>query len=503
MGDRLFRKALVLAVIVLFVGVNIIPATLTTINNSPTDNCDISTWCMGDEWIYTADPVSYYSENGSFNGKIENLKREVIGVTIITHDDDQFEVYKVDITGDITGEISWEGLSGDLEGEIEGVSYIRITDLAEVKTEIVSTGIVQILFINRDYELTNTNLFFPPLELYDFPLKLYDQWEISSNTLSSGSFIIEDLIEEEFSESEMFDEIIQCTNKESVSVPAGDFESYKITYSSDTVWYSPEVGNIVKSEVNQSDKDYTFNMDLSLESFSKGNRPIDVTENVDPSDAIIAQEIIISGQAVDSNSDPIQNGDISIEIPRIGEYWFTSTDDDGYYTITIEAPYIFDDTPSTGEFGSDGVIVRCSSGDLEGYRVKTLLIIDDFPPDSPSINGPTSGKIGEEYDYEFFAPDPDGDDLYYFVEWGDDTNSGWKGPYHSGQSMILSHTWNEEGTFAIRAKAKDDYGAESGWAKLEVTMPRNKAINTPFLRLLENHPVLFKMLQLLFQRLGL
>ena len=502
MKKSFLRIGFSLTIIFLLIGVGLIPTALTTINNATTNSCDIPTWCIGDEWIYTADPVSYYSENGSFDGKIENFKREVIGVTTITHSDEQFEVYQVDITGDITGEISWEGLSGDLEGEVTGVSYVRVTDLAEVKTEIVSTGVVKILFINRDYELTNSNLFFPPLELYDFPLKLYDQWEISSNILSSGSFIIEGLIEEEFSESEMFDEIIQCTDKESVSVPAGDFESYKITYSSDTFWYSPEVGNIVKSEVNQGDRDYTFNMDLSLESFSRGTQPIDVTENLDPSEAIIDQELIISGQAVDSNSDPIQNGDISIEIPRIGESWFTSTDDDGYYTITIEAPYVFDDTPSAGEFGSDGVIVRCSSGDLEGYRVKTLLIIDDFPPDPPVINGPSSGKIGEEYDYEFFATDPDGGDLYYFVDWGDDTNSGWKGPYPAG--MTLSHKWDEEGTFYIRAKAKDDYGAESGWSDpLIVSITKKSRIkmvhNSIFVWLLDRFPNSFPVLRYLFR----
>jgi hypothetical protein len=281
---------------------------------------------------------------------------------------------------------------------------------------------------------------------------------------------------------------VQCNNKEIVSVPAGDFESFNITYSSDSFWYSPEVGNIVKSEVEQSYRDNTFNMDLSLESFSRGIQPIDVTENIDPSEAIIGQEIIISGQAVDSNSYPIQNGDISVEIPRIGESWSTNTDDDGYYTITIvEAPYIFDDTSSAGEFGSDGVIVGCSSDDLEGYRVKTLLIIDDNPPDSPVINGETSGKVGEEYDYEFLSTDPDGDDLYYFVEWGDDTNSGWKGPFESGIKMTLSHNWDEEGTFYIRAKVKDDYGAESDWGELEVTMPTNKIFHNSLFLWLSDH----------------
>ena len=270
MQKSFLRTRISITVIFLFIGASVIPTAPTTINNSPTDSCDIPTWQMGDEWIYTADPVSYNSDSGSFIGRIENFKREVIGVTTITHDDEKIEVYQLDLTGDITGEISWEGLSGDLEGEVEGVSYIRVSDLAEVKTEIVSTGIVQILFINRDYELIHTNKFFPPFELYDFPLKLFDQWEISLNVINSGLFIIDGLVNEQYSESDMLDETLQCT-KEIVSVPAGDFESYKITYPSDTYWYSPEVGNLVKSEVEQGYRDYTFNMDLSLESFSRGS----------------------------------------------------------------------------------------------------------------------------------------------------------------------------------------------------------------------------------------
>ena len=493
----MLQTKIYLIIILLLFGTSVFPTALTTINIATTDSCDIPTWYMGDEWIYTADPVSYYSDNGSFNGKIENLKREVVGITTITHGDEQFEVYEINITGDISGELTWEMISGDLEGEVEGFSYVRVSDLAEVKTEIVSAGTIEILFITQDYELINSNLFFPPLELYDFPLKLYDQWEISSNIVTSGSFIIEGLVEEEYSESDMFNVAVQCNDNEIVSVPAGDFESFKITYSSVKFWYSPEVGNIVKSEVEQSARDYTFNMDLSLESFSRGIQPITVTENIVPSEAFIDQEVIISGQAIDLNSDPIQNGDISIEIPRIGESWSTLTDDDGYYTIQIAAPYIFDDTPSEGEFGSDGVIVCCLSDDMEGFCVKTLLILDDLPPNIPIIDGPVSGKIGEEHEYTFSTTDPDGDDVYYWVGWGDGQTDEWIGPYESGEEVLLSHTWDEEGTFYIRVKARDGYDVESDWATLEVEMPVNQhSYSFPLLqRLLERFPNAFPILR--------
>jgi len=62
---------------------------------------------------------------------------------------------------------------------------------------------------------------------------------------------------------------------------------------------------------------------------------------------------------------------------------------------------------------------------------------------------------------------------------------------------------DEKDTYKIRCKAKDIYGLESDWGELEVIMPRNRAINTPFLHFLQNHPNMFPILRLLLQRLGL
>jgi len=503
MKKVIFRNALVIGVIMLFIGANIIPIALTKINTTTTDSCDIPTWYVGDEWIYTADPVSFQSDNGSFSGKIENLKRKVVGITTITHGDEQFDVYEINSTGDISGVITWGIVTGDLEGLVEGVSYIRVSDLAEVETEIVSIGIIQTVIFDLDYELTNTNSFYPPLELYDFPLKLYEQWSISCNVITSGYFEIEDLVYEDISGNDMIDEIVQCNNKETVSVPAGNFESYKVSYSTDSYWYSPEVGNLVKSEVGEIGRDNTINMDLTLDAFSRAIQPIDVTENIDPSEAFIDQEINISGTAVDSNSDPIQNGNIYIEIPRIGESWSTNTDENGFYNITIEAPFIEDDTQSEGEFGSDGIIVRCTSGNLEGYKVKSLLIIDNFPPNPPTIDGETNGKVGKQYEYTFVSSDEDGDDIIFLVNWGDGSPIETVIPsVPSGVEAKANHVWDNKGVYNITAKTKDVWGAYSKWSDpFSVTMPRTRRLISDQIlgKLLERFSYIFPILRYLFE----
>ena len=41
--------------------------------------------------------------------------------------------------------------------------------------------------------------------------------------------------------------------------------------------------------------------------------------------------------------------------------------------------------------------------------------------------------------------DLDGHNIYYYVDWGDNTTSGWLGPYISGTQIHLTHSWSEKG----------------------------------------------------------
>ena len=120
------------------------------------------------------------------------------------------------------------------------------------------------------------------------------------------------------------------------------------------------------------------------------------------------------------------------------------------------------------------------------------------PPDVPEINGSTKGIVGSQYTYKFVTTDPEGDDVYYFIFWGDGNNSGWLGSYNSSVQISVSYNWSEKGTYHIRAKAKDVYGNESGWATLTVTIPRIRIlINSRLIQMLERFPLLTKLLSLI------
>jgi hypothetical protein len=93
-------------------------------------------------------------------------------------------------------------------------------------------------------------------------------------------------------------------------------------------------------------------------------------------------------------------------------------------------------------------------------------------PEVPEIDGPTSGVPGEEYGYTINTTDPNGEQVYYKIDWGDGTCSGWLGPYASGDETVVNHTWERKATYKIRAKAKDVNGYQTAWSyPMEATMP--------------------------------
>ncbi|HUS99344.1 MAG TPA: PKD domain-containing protein [Candidatus Thermoplasmatota archaeon] len=119
------------------------------------------------------------------------------------------------------------------------------------------------------------------------------------------------------------------------------------------------------------------------------------------------------------------------------------------------------------------------------------------PPDTPVLDGQTNGKIGTEYTYTFTAVDPDGDDIYYCINWSDGTPEVCIGPFASGEEATATHTWSVKGTYLIKAKARDVHDAESDWGTLEVSMPTSYKIPMHWFweRILERFPHAFPILR--------
>jgi len=94
--------------------------------------------------------------------------------------------------------------------------------------------------------------------------------------------------------------------------------------------------------------------------------------------------------------------------------------------------------------------------------------------------------------------DPEEDDLYYYIVWGDGHIENWIGPYESGEEIKVQHNWTAKGTYTIRIKAKDS--EESDWSDpLSVSMSKNKMLSNMILYFyFEKYPLIMMLVEKIF-----
>lgn len=122
------------------------------------------------------------------------------------------------------------------------------------------------------------------------------------------------------------------------------------------------------------------------------------------------------------------------------------------------------------------------------------------PPSSPSVNGPTEGKAGSQYEYIISTIDQDDDLVYYTINWDDGVVEKYIGPYNSGEKIIITHTWDRRGSYSLKVKSHDIWGAQSEWTTISVTMPKFKLINSPFINKIDKASDLVNLFVSLFNQ---
>jgi len=223
---------------------------------------------------------------------------------------------------------------------------------------------------------------------------------------------------------------------------------------------------------------YNINGDPSLRLWSDNpsGSPATPTQPDGPTEGIINEEYTFSSSTTDPEGDDLY-------------YMFDWGDNTnsgwiGPYTSgqTVQASHIW---TAIGNYDVQ-VKAKDECGVQSGWSPSTTIsIVENTPPNDPSINGPTNGEPGKTYLFRFTADDPSNHDVFFYVDWGDDTYEDWFGPYDSGEEATTVHSWAEEGTYTVKVKAKDIFGAESGWTTLEVEMPVNQVtIHSLIMRLI-------------------
>ena len=90
----------------------------------------------------------------------------------------------------------------------------------------------------------------------------------------------------------------------------------------------------------------------------------------------------------------------------------------------------------------------------------SVSIIENQPPYYPLLEGDLSGEVGELLSFEVYAVDPEGHDIRFKFDW-DNAVGGWSDLKADDTWHTFTHSWSSAGTYTVKAKAKDQHGAES------------------------------------------
>ena len=112
--------------------------------------------------------------------------------------------------------------------------------------------------------------------------------------------------------------------------------------------------------------------------------------------------------------------------------------------------------------------VRCrvQNGDdrlSDWSPARTVVVTNDSPrlPDAP--RGPDTLVADSAGEFRARTTDPEADLIRYVFDWGNGDSST-SAPHASGDTARVLYSWPNTGEYAVRVKARDEAGHESGWS---------------------------------------
>lgn len=480
------RKKRVILTVCILLAATFVPAAGTVENSIPVsrhgmsmenESAELPTWEPGNYWTYLMN-ISYEATGASADMTLHNIIFEVVDI------DEQR--YTLAFNGTVTGAVVLAGIiEGNLQNTvIEGMAHVRKSDLAlEQVFDVHMEGEIQRQMVTNSFWMDigmNQNVT-PVVSPYDFPIELFETWRVPETTFwlhveGEISLAIPYAVYYDFPVYiEPHD--MMCVGREIITVPAARYNAFAVSgYDGPhqyQFWYHPAVGNVVKSihrniRLWYNESIYWDIGELSTELCETNvfllNEPPYIPANPSPENGStgVALDTDLSWTGGDPDGDPVVYDvyfGTAYPLPRVSEGQSSTTYDPG--TLAPNTTYywriVAHDSHDASTTGPDWMFVTETE--------------ENSPPSAPAITGPTSGVAGEEYTYTFVSTDPDGDSVYYGIDWGDNSSLEVEGPYASGEEVTLTHTWELKGTYYIRAMAKDVHGAESEWGTLKVVMP--------------------------------
>ncbi len=484
-GDLMKEKMIVICVLALLSIPPIFSSTLPLYRTLDyEDGAELPVWSVNDHWEYDM-KISYSTPQASATIAMDANFR-VVNISE--------ENYTLNFHGDVTGSIEVAGIiNGDFQNTImNGEVYVRKSDLAMEKASIHMEGEIQRAFVTNsfyvDIELKQNVT--PAVSPYDFPIEAGETWNVSKMTLwlrmkGEAQLAVPYQINYDFPVY-ITQHALSCSGIENVSSPAGLYtDGYHVLDNANhyQFWYSPSAHNVIKTDYENIRLWYNESLYWDINQWTALLKDTNyIPQNLPPYPP--------------SNPYPEDNAtNISTDVTLT---WDCSDPDGDAITYDI---YFGDSSPppqveknisqnsyNPGKLQSNTTYYwrivaldnhgHASYGEIWKFTTSSL---QNHPPEKPSKPvGPTSGMVNQSYTYSSFTTDLDNDEIYYLFDWGDGNNSGWIGPYKSGEKCSASHIWKSMGNYIIRVKAKDVHGEESEWSDgLPISMPKVYGFTMP------------------------
>ncbi|MEK9651217.1 MAG: CARDB domain-containing protein [Poseidonia sp.] len=354
---------------------------------------DVPNYRIGDEWVYetqfdVAQLLAQANVSASLNTLTGDTSNTVSDILYTTDENgDTVLAYEVTISGSFSSGNSGatlEGVTGRLDIDYDGVDLLRARDLATMNSEFTLDVVFvpfNIGFLSQTLGVvTFDNSYTPAKERHDFPLRNGDQWYMPFNattevTGTSDYFDPSDF-DQDVAENNSWQVIKTGAPQEGQQTPqyTGCGNSFKIAEWNETGvnvgfnWYCPAVRGSVWTQITNP---AGFTIDWILKTYdpadsnsvSVGSSPGGRNTQIEVYTAYSAtlpnsmEQISIEYATVGSPSIPKQNTNLQLRYEIADTIHNPTTDSNGVASVALNVSDEVDDTPSSDDHTSNGVVV--------------------------------------------------------------------------------------------------------------------------------------------------
>lgn len=365
-----------------------------TINNSSTNwTAHSPVWSVGDLWTYSVvlDGQSLVDGSPELAGAELDLlygtaTLQVLGVEELILGEEIIPVYRTVTSAVVVGD--GRGVPAPILGSVDGyltaalslTEYLRVGDLAllEYDKHIVMTFTAEISFVEQTVDIADfveSGVYSPPLEFYDFPLAMNESWNSVTNLTKtySGSSDVVTLPEE----PEYFDQewlfLVNATGDGGFSSCGNSTKLWQTNSDGEVEewrWWCPEVNHYSSRWTNDIALG-GVDAEMTLLSYQPATNVVSVNVEINPLSSPLNSEVDCWVNITESSGNNVSGKSGYIYLTGVNRTSFTTSDNGSAY-IRLKVGNTMDDTPTSDDWATHGVVAYLHSDQSVGAVTLTL-----------------------------------------------------------------------------------------------------------------------------------